>query len=196
MLATKDVELARETVRDLYARGQAARARAIEAVLAHALAGTEPSAGTPTEHLTLRQVARVLGVNLQTVEGWVAAGQLPADRIRGRLWVAREALQPYLERLRGRQQARPAPTPAEEAAAREQHDFIVTGLPPERVARLEMLIDKLQDGRRLSRGEREELAALERELAALAGGRIGEWTRQAARGPSVPYGEGQSHVRP
>lgn len=186
MLAMRDVELARETVRELYDRGQVERARAIETILTQALTASESAPRAAADYLTLGQVARRLGVSRRIIEGWVATGELPTARIGGGLRVSREALELHLDRLRERQRQRPTPTPAEVTAARRQHEFVVAGLPAEKVGRLEVLIDKQQDGRRLSPGEREELAALERELAALAGARVAESADQASRGPTAP----------
>ncbi|MBA2449359.1 MAG: helix-turn-helix domain-containing protein [Chloroflexi bacterium] len=185
MLATKDVELARETVRDLYARGQVERARAVEAILMQALAASKPRLRAPGEYLTLGQAARALGVRLQTVESWVDAEELPATRHRGRLRVPRGALQSHLDRLREQQQQQPALTPVQEEAVRRQHEMVVAGLPSDRVARLEELVDKLQDGERVGCGERAELAALERELAVVAAERLDEWTQRAVAAPTT-----------
>jgi excisionase family DNA binding protein len=46
----------------------------------------------PDEHLTPREVADELGVTVRTVQRWVADGRLPAQRIGGRVRVARSSL--------------------------------------------------------------------------------------------------------
>lgn len=186
MLAIRDVELARETVRELYDRGQVERARAIETILTQALTASETGSRAPADSLTLGQVARRLGVSPRIIEDWVASGELPTARIGSGLRVSREALKRHLDRLRERQQQRSNSTPAEVTAAGRQHEFVVAGLPAEKVGRLEVLIEKRQDGRRLSQGERDELALLERELAALAGARLAESTGQASRSQTAP----------
>jgi excisionase family DNA binding protein len=173
-------------VRELYARGQAERARAIEAILAQALGVGGSESRAATEYLTFGQVGRALGVSAATVEDWVASGQLPATRLGRRRQVPWAAIEPFLDRLRERQRSQSAPMSADDSLAREQHAFVVTGLPAERVARLEALLEKLQDGRRISRDEREELAQLEQEVAAIAGDRLGEWIRQTECDPSAP----------
>lgn len=183
MLATRDVRLARQTVRELYARGQVERAQAVEAILARALATNESQ---PPEHLTLGQAARALGVSLHTVQRWVATGELPVDRPDGRPRIHRTVLQVHLEKLRRHQQRQPAASNDEQAAARRQHDLVVAGLPSDKVARLEALIDKVQDGKRLRPDERAELRALEAEVAALAGRRLAELTDRDQRGSTGP----------
>jgi excisionase family DNA binding protein len=185
VLATRDIELTQQTVRELYAQGQAERARAVEAVLSQALAGREPTGSPRSEYLTTGQAARALGVSLQTIKNWVAAGHLRAVRLGGRLLVPRGAIQANLDQLReAQQQARP-PAAAEAAAAQRQHESVVAGLPAEQVARLEALLDKLQDGRRISRAEREELAALERELAAASGRRLADLIQPPSHHPTT-----------
>ena len=186
MLATRDIELTQETVRELYAQGQAERARAIEAVLSQALAGREPAGSPRGEYLTTGQAARALGVSLQTIKNWVAAGHLRAVRLGGRVLVPRGAIQAYLDKLREAQQQTRAPTAAEVAAAQRQHESVLAGLPAEKVARLEALLDKLQDARRISKAEREELAALERDLAAASGRRLADLIQQPGRQSTTP----------
>ena len=186
MLATRDIELTQQTVRELYARGQAERARAVEAVLSQALAGREPAGSPRSEYLTTGQAARALGVSLQTIKNWVAAGHLGAVRLGGRLLVPRGAIQAYLDKLRAAQHHTRAPTAAEAAVARHQHESVVAGLPAEKVARLEALLDKLQDARRISKAEREELAALERDLAAASGRRLADLIQQPGHQSTTP----------
>ena len=121
MVAERDISLARETVQDLYARGEEERARALEAVLAAAPAAAEREPSPRSEYMTTGQAARALGVSLQTVKNWVAAGHLTAVRLGGRLLVPRAAIHGYLDELRSGQQRRPAASAANAKAAREQH---------------------------------------------------------------------------
>jgi hypothetical protein len=107
-------------------------------------------------------------------------------RLGGRLLVPRGAIQAYLDQLRATQHHTRAPTAAEAAVARHQHESVVAGLPAEKVARLEALLDKLQDARRISKAEREELAALERDLAAASGRRLADLIQQPGHQSTTP----------
>jgi excisionase family DNA binding protein len=173
-LAQRDVQLAQEAAEELYARGRGEHARAIEVILARALDSEAPEAGLRSEFLTSGRAARALGVSPQTIKNWVAAGNLRGVRLGGRLLVPRAAIQAYLDQLREAQRQAPRPTRERAAAALRQHERAIAGLPAEAVARYEELNEKLQDGRRMSRHEREEMAALARELATLSTQRMAE----------------------
>ncbi len=186
VLAARDVALAEETVRLLYARGEADRARAVEAVLAHALVRSEIAPSRDSEHLTTGQAARALGVGAQTIKDWIASGSLHAVRIRGRLLIPRESVQVYLDALRENQQQESAPSPEIAESARQQHEYVLAGLPAETVARLETLIDKLQDGGRITKAEHEEMADLEQQIAAISRQRLQKWIHGTGQKPATP----------
>lgn len=179
MLAAEDIRLVEETARDLYALGQADRAKAIEAVLAaatSALVGQAPIASR--DYITTHEAARALAVPYRTVRGWVDRGELVAVRVGNRELVSREGLLAFLDRLRGarpRGEAAPSPT----GAAGAQHDWLVASLPADKVARQAALHEQLEDEGRLSRAQRAELVALEREIADAAAVRLEEWISQA-----------------
>lgn len=166
MVATKDIRLAEETVRDLRAQGQAERAAALEAILA-AVTAPPPAHDADDRQWTVGQAARTTGLPARLIRQWMAGGRLPAV-IRGGqtlvlpadLWACIDALPPA--------PAAPPPSPEEVEARRQQHERLVAGLPAEKVARQEALLEKVEDGRRLTRSERVELIALEKELVGAA----------------------------
>ena len=182
MLAVDDVQLVREAVQELEARGRREHARAVQALLEVATSATERRAGGPREYLTTGQAADALGVSRQTIKNWVAAGHLRAAQLGGRTFVHRAEVLAQLEKL---QQARPGSKTKErrsapEAARAERawQQFLLDGLPGDKVARLEALHEKLEDGGDLSRAERAEMAALERDVTAAARQRLEDWLRE------------------
>jgi excisionase family DNA binding protein len=180
MLAAKDLRLAQETVHDLRAQGQEERARALEAVLAAAVsaqAGRSPE--SPSPYLTTGQAARALGVSLQTIKNWVAAGRLAGVRLGGRVLVPREALRQYLDELRKARPEVQETSAADRQAAAARRAFVLGGLPAAQLARLEALHTMLEVGQRLSRTERAELVALERALTEAAGQRLEDWGQRS-----------------
>src|SRR5919199_1713152 len=76
MVATKDLQLAEETVRDLRAQGQPERAAALEAILSFATAALQERAAE--EYWTVRQAAQTTGLPGLLIRQWIAGGQLPA----------------------------------------------------------------------------------------------------------------------
>ncbi len=201
MLAAKDVELARATARDLRAQGQAERARAVEAVLAAALAtqgapaqateamplnDPEPSAAfapqsqpepTASEYVTLREAARALGTEVKNIRRLIARGHLPTAEANGQTTVR---LQVIYDHLYSRRDPPPRPlTRAERAAERQRYEAMIRALPADKLARQEALLERLQAGERLSRAERSEMIALERELTKAAGRWLEEQTVRA-----------------
>ena len=177
MLAADDLRIAEETVRDLHARGLEDQARALEALLAvaaSALAGELPSG--PRAFLTTRQVAQALGVRRETVDAWIQTGQLDATQLGGQVLVRRETLLDHLARM--------GPGEGAEVGdeARRQHRAVLSSLSPDRLARLEELHRKTEDGDRLSRAERVEILALERELTAAATTRLEQSVGRPGRG--------------
>jgi hypothetical protein len=180
MLAARDVELARETVRDLRAQGQAERAQAVEAVLAAALATQDAAQpANPPEYVTFPQAARALGTETRTIRRWIAQGLLPTAEINGRPAVRLQTIFDFLASSRVNEPTAQPPTPAELAAARRRDRFVLGGLPKDKLARLESLHEKIEACERLSRAECAELTALERELIDLAGDRLKAWTATA-----------------
>jgi excisionase family DNA binding protein len=185
MLAARDVELAQETARELRAQGQPERAQAIEAVLGAALAA-QPDAQVPeTErYLTPSQVARAMGMDTPTVKARIIRGEIPSVRLGGQVLVRLKALQEYLEQGRLPQPATQPSSPAEIEAAKRQREFVLDGLPGDKVTRVEALHAKLEAGERLSRAERSEMIALERVITQAASQRLGEWIQYISTPPS------------
>jgi excisionase family DNA binding protein len=180
MLAAKDLRLAQETVHDLRAQGQEERARALEAVLAAAMsAEAGRSSESLSPYLTTGQAARALGVSLQTIKNWVAAGRLDGVRLGGRVLIPREALLGYLDDLRKGQSEAQQQSPTDPRAAAVRRDFVLRGLPADQLARLEALHATLEAGQCLSRAERAELVALERALTEAAGRRLEVWGQRS-----------------
>lgn len=190
MLAPEVLRLTEEAVRELHARGQEQRAQAVEAVLkvaASALTGQQPAG--PRDYFTTDQAARALSVRRQTVEQWITSGQLPSLHAGGQTLVHREELLAFLHRLPEQQPDPPLPTAQDKEAAARRREFIVAGLDAEKLARLESLQQEVEEGRPLSRTQRREVTALEREITASAGRRLAEWTkqrRQAVTRPAAP----------
>lgn len=178
MVAARDIELARETVRSLRAQGQAERAQAVEAVLAAALAiqgAPEPTAAPG--YVSLAEAARAFGTEVRTVRQWIAKGHLPTVEADGRHMIDLQTLYAYLDGQRD-----PPPCPlngAELAARRRSYKAMVRALPQDKLVRQEALHEKLESGAALSRAERSELAALERELTKAAGRWLEEQTARA-----------------
>lgn len=179
MLAAEDIRLVEETARALHAQGEADRARAIEAVLAAAKSTQEAGDGVGLpEYLTTKDVARSLSLRHHVVLGWVTAGELPTVDRNGQKVVRRDQLLAYLEDLRRRSpEARPVRA-AETEAARRQHEWVLAGLPEGQRGRLEALHAKMETGGRLTRAERDEMTALQHQLAAAAAARLEDWIRR------------------
>ena len=185
MLEAKDIRLARETVRELRSQGQEERASALEAVLAAATSAVAAQGlDRPDEYVTTGQAARALGVSLQTIKNWVAAGRLQAVRLGGRTLVHREALLGYLDKLR---EGRPEPrvrTAPENAAEVHRRELVFGGLPADKLASLEALHQKLEAGQRLSRAEHAAIVAVEREMLEVTGQRLQDWSSRPKSGSS------------
>src|SRR5262249_50487713 len=116
-------------------------------------------------YLTTGQAGKALGVSAQTVKNWVNAGRLRAIRLGGRVLVHRTALASFLETLDQGRQAPEAPwvglTAGEGGRLARGADEAV---PAEKLARLEALDQKMEAGHQLTRAERVEMVALEREV--------------------------------
>lgn len=175
MMPVRDIQIVQETAQDLHARGEVERAQALEAVLAiaaSALAGQWPN--TSREYLTTGQAADVLGATRQTINKWLAAGQLQGVVVGKRTLIHRDGV---LARSRTSQvQPERRPRTADDIRAeREWQAFLLDGLPADKVARLEALHEQMEDGQRLSRVERSEMASLERDVTSAAAGRLEDW---------------------
>jgi excisionase family DNA binding protein len=180
VIAADDVRLVQETVEALRARGEDERARAVETLLDVALsAQARPSAVPEREYLTTGQAANVLGVSRQTIVNWVAAGRLQGVRVGGRTMVHREAVRTHLEALRATRLPVSVRTPEAIEAERRWSEHLLADLPADKVARLEALHAKMEDGQRPSRAERTEMVALEREVTLAASQRLEEWIRSS-----------------
>src|SRR5690242_11252335 len=90
----------------------------------------------PSRHSTRpRQAGRVLGVSIQTIRNWVAAGHLPAEKRGVRTMIPRQALLEEIERSRARP-ASPQRSPAELAAMAAESQRLLAALPAEIVGPL------------------------------------------------------------
>jgi excisionase family DNA binding protein len=180
MLAVDAIQLAEATVRDLRAQGQDERARAIErllSVVVVALGGEQ--AGAPPAYLTSVQAARMLGGSPRLIRQLVDQGDLEAERFGARLLISHDAILAYLQRAASVRPSVPEATPAQIAERTRLHHQVVKGLSAEAVARQQALLDRPEIGERLSKAERAELLALERDLAAAASTRLQRWVEQA-----------------
>jgi len=152
-------------IADLERTGQteeAAAVRLARELAESALRGdqhTEPSA-----LLTTRQAGRVLGVSIQTIRNWVAAGRLPAEKRGVRTMIPRQAVRDEIERSR----ARPFPAIDEDARTLARRQQLLAGLPANLVRPLDALHDKMERGESLSQEEQDRMAALEGEMIAAA----------------------------
>ena len=117
--------------------------------------------------LTTRQAGRALGVSIQTIRNWVAAGRLPAEKRGVRTMIPRQALLDEIERSR----ARSAPaerSPEERAAIAAEGHRLLAALPREIVGPLDTLHEKMERGEPLTADERARMAALERDMTEAA----------------------------
>jgi hypothetical protein len=73
----------------------------------------------------------------------------------------------------------PTRSPAAIESEREWREFLMSGLPADKVARQETFHEKMEDGQPLSRAERAEMATLEREIVAAAAQQIEAWLRRS-----------------
>jgi excisionase family DNA binding protein len=176
MLARKTIRLAQLGIRLLEQQGEGEKARAIAEVL-DAATGT---AAAGDQYLTTGQVARALGVTTQTIHNWIRDGRLPAARLGGRTVVHRDSVLRTLEELEKARPKPPSQTKPDPARAAERYRFILSQLPPDKLARLEALHAKLEAGERLLRGERTEMQRLETELLELAGKSLDDRTAGCA----------------
>ena len=168
MLAATDIQLVQEMVRELQARGEAARAQAIEAVLGLALAAAEEHPTEPRRFLTTGQAASVLGVSATTIRRWVASGRLAGTLQGGRVLIPREVIQRKLDRLLKATEPHPGHTSRTTAEQRMVAKTLQSELPQAKTARLATLHQQFADRGTLRPTELAELDALEREIARVA----------------------------
>jgi excisionase family DNA binding protein len=168
MLAVTDIELVQETVRELQARGEAARARAVEAVLDLALAAADEQPAGPRRFLTTGQAASVLGVSAATIRRWVASGRLAGELQGGRVLIPREVIQRRLDRLL--ESAEPHPVHPSRITAEQKvvAQTLQSELPQAQTARLAALHERFEASGALSSAELAELDTLERAIATVA----------------------------
>ena len=183
ILEARDVELVQQTVSDLRARGEVARAKAVETVLAVATAaarGLEPDTETASgELLTLRQAAKALSVTVRDIKAFAKDGGFPLLSRTGDVFIRKADLLAYVERLPSSDPSRRRRSDPEEAAlVRQQQTYVEEGLPTERVARMDALLEKTELGQRLTASERKELISLEREITAAASARLQQWIEE------------------
>jgi excisionase family DNA binding protein len=117
--------------------------------------------------LTTRQAGRALGVSIQTIRNWVAAGRLPAEKRGIRTMIPRQALLEEIER------SRVLPTdgersPGEQAAIVARRKHLLAALPPEIARPLDALHEKMERGEPLTPDEQGRMVALEHDMAGAA----------------------------
>lgn len=121
-------------------------ARLIESVIAEVLDEAEGERVLAREYLTTGQAARRIGVSLQTIKNWIAAGKLPAKKVGGRYYVPRDAVQAYLDRLRAKRPEGRAQAPRDLDPVSRAWMQVVAALPTEGLARYEQLAEKQAAG--------------------------------------------------
>jgi excisionase family DNA binding protein len=174
MLTQREIQLAQDVVGELRARGADEKAAAIERLVAAAVPMSQvDSAAAPRELFTTGQAARALGVSVQTIKNWANAGQLQAVRLGGRVMIHRESLLDYLDRLRRNQPA--SGDKPDSAASAARREYVLAGLPPEKIQRVRALTDKIEASEPLSEAEEDELARLQDEFAQISWERLKQW---------------------
>src|SRR5437764_15491885 len=128
MVATRDLQLAEETARELRAHGQREHAAALEAILA-ATTATLAEQSTAADYWTVREAARTTGLSSALIRKWIAAGRLRAVIVAGQtrvraddLWACVDALPPP---------PTSGPSTASSAAAQRQR-YVEAGLPADK----------------------------------------------------------------
>jgi hypothetical protein len=177
MLAEKDIRLAQEGIATLHAQGKDEQARALEAVLELATSiRAEQQPPRPRDYLTIAQAARALGgMSRRTIKEWIETGEIQTLVANGQTLLRRDSLFDFVNRHRAHH-APPQPlTPGEQQLEEQRRDFIMAGIPADKLSRLEALHDRMEDGEQLSRQARSEMVALEREVTQAATNRLKEW---------------------
>lgn len=163
MIGLREIEAAQQTIRELREAGDADRAAMLTAVLEAATAAvTSRRTGGPRPFMTTGEVARALGVSVQTVKNWGDAGRLRVVQMGGRHYVAREDLLAYLDGLRTRPLS---PGPFDGPGVDDARVRAV--LPASLVARIDELQDAVERGESLEGAAAEELRGLEETAARL-----------------------------
>jgi excisionase family DNA binding protein len=175
VLNVQEIRKAGQLVQQLRAQRDEENAALVQRLLDQALAVSGGSQVAAGQFMTTGQAARALGVAIQTIKNWVAAGDLTGVKVGRRTLVRREDILAYLERLAA---ARPQPAPAATEAATRQHHSVLAALPAEKVARYEELADRRFDEQPLTEAEQAELAALSDGLTRLATKRLSEHERR------------------
>jgi excisionase family DNA binding protein len=185
MLTTSDWEAARVLLEGLRARGDDRVAAVVERLIAAAQeSAVRSTVLRPPDLLTTGQAARALGVSVQTIKNWAAAGKLRTTRLGGRTMVDREGLLAYLDGLRTARASDLAGPRRETEDEATQRAFIQAAFPPNLIERLRELVDAMED-RSLSPDEAAELERLEAESARISAERLRQWI-QARRATMVP----------
>lgn len=152
-------------IRDLEQAGQidtAATVRLAHELAEEALAARNRSPSEAPPLLTTRQAGRALGVSIQTIRNWVAAGRIAAVRRGVRTMIPRQAVFEEIERSRVPAYAvEHGPDDASNLARRKR---LLAALPPDVVRPLDALHDKMEHGEALTADERTRMVALEREM--------------------------------
>jgi excisionase family DNA binding protein len=177
MLAAEAIRLTEEAVKELRARGQDERARALENVVSVAAAALGGTQRAPA-YLTTAQVARMLGGGRALVRELVTRGDLQVERLGRRQLITRDALLAYFTKAKSERLPTSAQTPEGLAARKRLHQFVMAGLPADKVSRQEALHDKMEAGQTLTRAERAELAAIEQAILKASAERLERWIEQ------------------
>jgi excisionase family DNA binding protein len=175
MITLREIQLAQDVVEELRARGADEKATAIEHIVATATPTlTAKTTAEPRELFTTGQAARAFSVSIQTIKNWAAAGHIQTVRLGGRVMIHRDSLLDYLDRLRKSRPvgAEPRPTSAAETGRRE---FVLAGLPREKVERVRALSEKIEASQPLTEAEESELIRLQEEFARVSWERLQRW---------------------
>jgi excisionase family DNA binding protein len=153
-------------IHDLQRSGHAEAAAAVQLardLAEEALAARGRSTAETPQLLTTRQAGRALGVSIQTIRNWIAAGRLVAVKRGVRTMIPRQAVLDEIERSRAHLDHAEA---AEAGIARRKR--LLAALPREVVGPLDALHDKMERGEPLSEDERARMIALEQEMIVAA----------------------------
>lgn len=174
MIGLREIEATQQTIRELRAAGEVERAAAVTAVLEAATVSLAARRDDgPRPFLTTGEVARALGVTIQTVKNWAAAGRLPMVRMGGRNYVRREDLLAYLDTLRSRSRTSgPFDGPGVDDAR------VRSALPAELVARIDRYHDQIERAEPLGASEQAELDRLQNTANQTVVDRVAEARRR------------------
>ncbi len=163
MFGLQEIEATQETIRELRRAGKMDRATAVAAVLAAATPVLTTNRTTGSRpFMTTGEVARALGVTIQTVKNWAAAGRFPMVQMGGRNYVQREHVLGYLDALRTQPRAGgPFDGPG------VPDDRVRSNLPEDLVTRIDRYHEDIERGDPLSADAQAELSRLEATAARL-----------------------------